>query len=289
MLGTLACGDELDAATAAASTGTRGGAGAGGGGHGGGGGEGAAPGVGGAGAGGAGGAGACATFSDELDDPATLGCWSLLSELEGEPALHALLDVDATAPGHLVIEPHPSGWYADERGPFLFKEVSGSFVVEVHAAALDEDDPSLAPTGSYHSAGLLARDPASVPGDESWIMYNVGHQGDQGASTGTEGKTTVDSGSVLTILQGTHSGRLRICRLGSELRLLRWLDDETGWTEEHVYQRPDLPSTLQLGFITNAWPPGAVTEPRNMQGRFDYVHYGPAPSSAACTAPISPR
>lgn len=290
-----ACGDDAATSTEAAGAGGTGagGSGAGGGGAVGGGdaGMGGATSSGGAGggsasggAGGTGGSPSCPTVSDELDDAATLGCWSVL-----EPSLHEVLELDTLVADHLVVEPYASGWYADDRGPYLFKEVSGSFVVEVHAAAVDEDDAQIAPTGAYHSAGVLARDPASVTGDESWLVYNVGYQGDQGATTGTEGKTTVDSTSVLTIYQGAHSGLLRMCRIGSDFYFFKWLDDESEWTQEHHYTRADLPDTVQLGMMVNAWPPGATTDPRNIQARFGHFHYAPANELADCTAVITPE
>ena len=151
-----------------------------------------------------------------------------------------------------------------------------------------ETNPAIPPTGDYHTAGIVARDPASVTGSENWIMYNTGHQNDQGATTGTEGKTTVNSVSTLTINQANHSGLLRLCRVGDEFYLLKNLDDESTWTQEHHYTRADLPNALQVGLITNAWPPGAAGEARNMQGRFDHFRVGTATSLADCTAAITP-
>lgn len=277
-----ACGDESPVSTDGAGAngagvGTGGDAGMGGATSSGGGGSGATGGS----AGGMGGSPSCPTVSDELDDPASLGCWSVL-----QPEHHEVLDLATLVPDHLVIEPYASGWYADEQGPYLYKEVAGSFVVEVHAAAVDEDDAQLAPTGDYHSAGVLVRDPASVTGDENWVVYNVGYQGDQGATTGTEGKTTVDSTSVLTINQSTHSGLLRMCRIDDEIYLFKWLDDESEWTQEHQYTRADLPETVQLGMMVNAWPPGETTDARNVQARFGHFRYAAANDLADCTAAI---
>lgn len=264
------------------------GAGAGGsGGSGGPGGSGAAGGTGGTGGtSGAGGGPACTTLSDDFDDAASLGCWTLFHQTESVPARHDRLEIVG---GDLIIEPLAGGWFQDDRGPFVFKEISGDFVVEVNAAALDESDDTLPPTGDYHSAGLVVRDPASVVGDENWIMYNVGHQNDQGATTGTEGKTTVDSVSTLDIEQGTHRGLLRVCRIGSDFRLFRQLDGEGDWTEEHQFTRGDLPTALQVGLVANAWPPAQPSDARNMQGRLGHFHVGVPASVADCTASIDPQ
>jgi hypothetical protein len=236
------------------------------------------------GSGGSGGSANCPQFSDELDDPSTLSCWSLRHQVEGDPAQYDSLDVGQTVPGHLVIRPTAGGWYNEQEHPLVYKEFGGDFVVETYAMALDETDPNLPTSDDYHSAGLMLRDPASDTGTQNWLMYNTGYQVGE---TGTEGKTTVDSNSVLTLLPGTFRGRLRICRLGAEYRMFKWLEGETDWTLEHTYTRPDLPGTLQVGMVTNAWPPQGGPD-RNIEARFDYIRVGSVASVADCTATIVP-
>jgi hypothetical protein len=280
-------GDTSDAAATTTTTASSGGSGAqGGAGPGSGGASVGGGGSGGASVGGGGSGGAvCAMLSDELDDDATFGCWSLRDVVEGTPAQYDVLDIDTTVPGNLVIEPTSSGWYGEQEGPFVYKDVTGDFVVEIQVAALDETNPSTPASDPYHSAGIVARDPSSDTGTQDWIMYDVGYQD---SFLGTEGKTTTSSMSVLTLIPGYHSGRLRVCRVGEDMHLLRWLDDESGWTEEFVYPRGDLPATLQVGLITNAWPPGNDM-PRNLQARFDYVRFGNVTGAADCTADFEPQ
>jgi hypothetical protein len=276
-----ACGDDTASPAAASTTSSTGGE-AGAGGDGGSAGEGGRGGAG-AGGGGEGGAVPCASLSDEFDDASSLECWARREVVEGTPAQYELLDVDTTVPGQLVIEPTGSGWYDDDEGPFLYKELTGDFVVEVEAAALDEGDLVSAPSEPFHSAGLLARDPSSDQGTQDWVMYNLGRQE---MFVGSEGKTTLSSMSVLTLLPGEHRGLLRMCRDGADIRLLRRLEGDAAWVEEHVYPRPDLPATLQVGLVINAWPPGGG-DARNLHARFGYVRFGDP--TAGCSADFVAR
>lgn len=232
------------------------------------------------GGGGTGGANPCGELDDEFDDPSTLSCWTELDALQGDPAQYTLLDVATTHPGVLTIEPtHTQGWFEDGDAPFLFKELTGDFVVETHVTALSRNDLTSPPTQEYNSAGLLVRNGAATSGDEDWLMYNIGYQA---TFVGTEGKTTEDSQSVLTLLPGHHAGRLRICRVGSDFHMYRWLDDETGWTLEHSYARPDLPATLQVGLVANGYQP-----PPDLHARFDYARFGTVSSQSDCTAELT--
>ena len=109
-------------------------------------------------------------------------------------------------------------------------------------------------------------------------MYNIGFQNGQ---VGTEGKTTVDSSSYLPILPSSHSGRLRICRLGAMIHMFRWLDDEGGWTETHTFERDDFPQTLEVGLVVNAWE-----QVNTMAATFDYVRFGAVSNLAGCTGSL---
>lgn len=217
---------------------------------------------------------ACTDLDDEFDDPASLDCWT-----NYDPGQYTLLDVDATLAGHLLLEPiNTDGWFDDGDGPFLYKMLGGDFVVETHVAAVDRNAPDMPPAQAFNSAGLVLRDPASAPAAENWLMYNLGYQDD---IVGTEGKTTTNSSSELTLVEGLNSGRLRVCRIGREFHMYRWLDDETDWTLEHTYARPDLPDDLQVGIVGNAY-----TAPPDLQAQFDYVRFGTATDARSCTAPI---
>lgn len=233
---------------------------------------------------GGGGTGGCVMLSDDFEDASTLNCWQLRHQAEGTFAQYDALDIDQTVAGHLAIQPTASGWYGEDEGVLVFKDVTGDFVVEVDVIARNEQMPQSAPVDSYHSAGLLVRDPASATGTQNWLMYNVGYQE---AFVGTEGKTTVDSTSVLTLTPGQNQGRLRICRVGSDYMMYHRYPGETAWTEDHAFPRADLPATLQVGLIMNAWPPDMQGVARNVRGEFAEVTFGAVSGVADCTADIT--
>jgi len=118
---------------------------------------------------------------------------------------------------------------------------------------------------------------------ENWVVHNVGFQD---VSVATEAKTTVDSSSVYRLANGAPSGEVAICRLGSTFHLLRRLDGEAEWTEmtSHddpaypPYDRPDLPDTLQVGIMANAFSSPDIL------ARFDYVHFTRPTSIEDCVA-----
>lgn len=254
-------------------------------------------------------------FSDDFGDPTSLARWTIRN-----PDLATKLDVHTTTPGNLTVVPAAvtnNAWYSDFQAPFVFKPVTGNFVVETSvrvASTFAPANPAVAPTGAFNSAGVVVRDPASpsrtISGQQSWIMYNIGWQLD---SFAREAKTTRRGGSSPSLSTlylnktpaGVFSARLRICRIGSSFRLYHLHPTETTWTEERVisttqemgngagvatpgvdathlsFTRTDLPSTLQVGLIANAW--GA---PAQTRGQFDYIHLGAVSTVADCTAPI---
>ena len=227
-------------------------------------------------------------FSDEFDDPATLERWTRRHEAEGGAVPYATLDIGQTHAGRLTIVPTAGGWFNDFDGPFLYKPVEGDFVVEVQVWAQSLSSPGQAPMNLYNSGGLMVRDPDHGDGNENWIIHNVGRQSME-VGVATEGKTTTDSSSVLELIPGTWSGRLRICRLGSAFILTRMLDDENTFTQTHRYERADMPQMVQLGLMANGWNsngsmPDFDVEP-DVEASFEYIRLWRPDSEADCTAP----
>jgi len=184
--------------------------------------------------------------------------------------------------GHLTLTFQPStpaetGWYQDYTAPLLYKPVTGDFLAITRVTARHVDNAALAPDQSFNSAGFMVRDPDSITGDQDWLMYNVGYQC---GFVGTEGKTTENSSSVLTLIPtaGRFSGRLAVCRAGSSFRMFRYLDGETGWTETNAYVRNDLPQTLDVGLLANAWE-----VPASIRAEFDYIRLSVPADAAACS------
>ncbi len=225
-----------------------------------------------------------AALSDDFEDAATLEDWTLLNEQLGLAPPHELLDIDTTVPGKLTIVPLVSSWYQDDMATFLYKQVTGDFLVEVDAAAFQKGTESAPPTELFNSAGLLIRDPASTLADQHWLMYNIGRQEQ---FIGVEGKATVSSQSELVLIptDGAHAGRLRLCRIGDAVRMLRRLPGDAAWTQTHTYpdtfvQTPDhtFPETVQVGFIDNAYLVAGV------RAEFEYIKFSRPVTEADCAA-----
>lgn len=192
----------------------------------------------------------------------------------------SLFDIHTTTPGQFTIEPTQSGWYMESQAFLLSKSITGDFVVQIFAEADSLDAPGSPPNDEFNSIGVLARDPAGSPGHENWIMWDVGTQG---GPVGSEGKTTVNSMSTLFVVPGGRRGELALCRIGTTFHLLRHLEGDAGWSETHTFDRPDMPSTLDVGLITNAWG----NQP-DLHATVEYARFGVPQTIADCTAALPP-
>lgn len=187
---------------------------------------------------------------DDFDDPDTLDDWFIRDIEEGTPAQYTTLDFDDTNAGSMTIIPTTSGWYADYDGPFVYKMVSGDFMIETQVTVTGLADPDGPPTQTYNSGGIMLRDPANVDGGEDWVLHNTGYQEFGVAS---EAKYTHNSNSFLTTLDGTNAGRLRICRIGGDIAVARYLDGDAGWIDTEEAFPDDLPDEVQAGMAVTAW------------------------------------
>lgn len=224
----------------------------------------------------------CSTaLSDEFDDPCTVANWT-----DGPSTAFDFYDIDETTPEQLTVEPQQCVWYMENQGWALFKEVTGDFAIVARVEAAGLATPGDPPAEQFNSAGVIARDPASAPGSENWLVHNVGFQE---TSVATEAKTTVDSVSVYRLTDGAPSGEVAICRLGSMFHLFRRLDGEAEWTETTSeddpayppYDRADLPDTLEVGIMANAFAPTP-----DILARFEYVHFTRPTSLEECVADL---
>lgn len=215
-------------------------------------------------------------LSDELNSAGTLPSWTAIG------TQHAQVDIGARAAGHLSLSFDPStpaysGWYQDFHGAFLQREVSGDFRVVTAVTVSSQANPGQAPARQYTSAGLMIRDPGSEAGNENWVVMNLGFQD---TALATESKNTDDSVSVLTLRPtgGVRSAELSICRVGSTVRVFRRLLGSPSWELDNSYERPDLPQTLQVGLMANAWE-----APADLLAEFDFVRFDRIGGPEDCT------
>lgn len=215
-------------------------------------------------------------FSDEFEDPCSLSAWAQ------ENLSYTETDIDDSVAGNLSVRflettPRYSAWYENYTAPLLHKPVTGNFLVVTRVNAHHVEGEQLAPSSWFNSAGLMMRDPASVGGNQNWLVYNLGYQFE---FVGTEGKTTDNSSSVLTLLptDGRYEGRLAACRYGATFRMFRHIDGDAGWRLDHTYQRADLPATLDVGLMANVWELPATTH-----AEFEYVRLTVPTAESDCS------
>lgn len=222
------------------------------------------------------------TLTDEFDMAERLTQWTSLHDSYEEPTPLSTLEVSN---GMLTLVPTTSGWHGNQRGAFLYKNVTGDFVAEVSLSVMNVNDNSLPPNQEFNSAGLLVRSLDSESTQENWVCHMLGRQA---VNPGTEGKTTEDSNSFFTTLNGPTSGRLRLCRHGQLFTVARMLAGESEFVVTHTFEREDfeLQETFQVGLATNGWntqaPLPNFDEEPDVEAHVDYVRFWNTSQQADC-------
>lgn len=202
-------------------------------------------------------------LSDEFNSSSTQADWQLVTESEGWDARpFELFDVNQTTPGAMTIAPHSSTWYQDYQGDLAFKEVTGDFIVSSRLSLTDRDDrggsdPDDIPADSWFSlAGIMVRTPTGIvdaeseweAGNANFVFAALGHSWD--GTTSFESKTTTESVSQLEMRTlGATEIELRVIREGSTITTQYRLTATSDWEIGAVYDRPDMPATLQVGLM----------------------------------------
>ncbi|MEL6870948.1 MAG: PASTA domain-containing protein [Pseudomonadota bacterium] len=214
-------------------------------------------------------------FSDEFDSN-SLSDWTLRHQLESTPAQYTVLDINQTNAGQLTIVPlRTDGWFGANDAPLIFKNLTGNFAVWTRVNADSVATPGQAPASDFNSAGLMARNPAGATGPENYVMLNIGRQNNSIATgVGSETKTTVNSSSTRPLQTGSNQGDLILCRVGDQFISYRFLSGDSGWAETTRFDRADLPSTLQVGMVVNAF-----SAPADLRATFEFIRLRPTPAS----------
>lgn len=212
-------------------------------------------------------------LSDDFDDAATIADWQRINQTEGWNADQLeTWDINNTQAGRMVLTPHTATWFESYRGPLVFKEITGDFVITTQVNISDRDDigdsdSNDIPNGSAFSlAGLMIRTPRDIenpaldwtPGTfeddetnngENYIFLSLGY-GNSGNQFQMETKTTRNSRSSLVLQdRGDNSMiNLQIARIGETVFTLYQIPGEE-WVLNNRYHRPDLPETLQAGMV----------------------------------------
>lgn len=217
-----------------------------------------------------------ALLTDEFDDPTTLADWSEVNAAEGWGPAGAQFDawhIDADGSGRMVLQPHTVVWYEDWRGPLVFKEVTGDFVITTRLRIMDRDDvggsdlDDVPGDAQFSLGGLMIRTPRPItsgaadwqPGShsdsgqvgENYVFLSMGYTTGENRFS-FEVKTTRNSTSQLELTPlglSPNEVELRIARVGSAVIVLHRLEGQTDWTVHRRYSRTDFPETLQVGMV----------------------------------------
>ena len=207
--------------------------------------------------------------NDEFDRPCHLLQWSNINDTEGWNAEQLeSVDIGQSMDGMLNMMPYTSSWFADYRGILLFKEISGNFIFETEVQIENRAGNGL-PSSDYSLAGLMIRTPKNltngavgwIQGLENYVFLAIGW-----ASTGHpscfgcggphfEVKNTINSSSTLNIssIAQPHA-IIRMVRVNGVILVLR-RSPGGSFTVHARYNRQDMPSQVQVGFVTYTdWP-----------------------------------
>jgi hypothetical protein len=207
--------------------------------------------------------------SDEFDE-ALDPSWS--------PRNIELVDVEVSD-GQLVITPNQfSVWFHAEQGPAYFQDVSGDFRVTTAVRARRASSPDEPVQTHFQFAGLMVRDPTSdTDAPENYVFSVVGYRGDY---LSHETKSTVRD---LSMVDGppwpSGDAELRICRIGSDLKLFIRGIGESEWNLAIEYERRDFPDRVQVGPIAYAY-----TDDVDLRASFEFVRFETVESPSDCVA-----
>ena len=149
------------------------------------------------------------SLSDEFDVPSTAFQWQ---EMRGDLAdgVVPTWDIAQSAPGELTITPGRSWWVDGTRAFYLYKPVTGDFVVTARLHVTGRAGPS--PTTDWSLSGLLVRRPTDNRGQESWVSFRTGRR----AGKDVFERKTTSAGVSPLVLSPAQQGwvELRIARVG---------------------------------------------------------------------------
>lgn len=225
------------------------------------------------------------SLSDNFNDAASISNWTQDADLS------SVFDMTSN-PGFFTMESMSSNdvWYNGDTGPFLYKNIVGNFIIETQVEVYG-GTPGNIPSADFKAGGIgIYNETTSTPGSEDWIMYNIGFNS---GAISTERKDTVNSASNLALRTGgSLSGKLRVCRVGNEVRLYRCLNgdgdctDSANWSEE-VTANSDINPDAIFGPITpivrsDFMPADSIrvgilsssfSGPTDLGARFNYVRF----------------
>ena len=226
-------------------------------------------------------------LNDEFDDQSDLKTWKYFHEIENWPNRIDSIKVEN---GTLLIEPKVSAWVADLQGVFLFKDITGDFIVttQVYVNGKNQEKSK----NDWALAGLMARTAKEETqknwkaNTENWVYLMHGKSPYPLRKSITDSKSNVNSKWEADLTSSQNGVELSIARIGSLIINMRRLPGKK-WVVMDRFIRKDMPDILQVGINTaacnelyrvsdfefNARTSYFEDEVPDMVARFDYVHY----------------
>lgn len=202
-------------------------------------------------------------LNDEFNGRELDAKWTRFDARYGYPSMLKAIDVGASTPGALHLQPYDSGWVRDKIAPFLFQTVEGDF--DVRARVRVRGAQGEIAGGTWSLGGLMARFPNGQtaekwqPFRENWHFITTGLGLERGKPV-TETKGTYNSYSSLK-LRPFRAGwvELRLVRVGMTLFALA--RPEGGqWQVRDRFYRMDPRAVMEVGLIaytgSDDVPPG---------------------------------
>ena len=226
-------------------------------------------------------------LSDDFDSSSALSAWKHVDVTEGWNA-DQLQTFKADA-GWLTMIPYTSTWYMDYRGPLVYKEVTGDFIVTTKLQTTNRAGND-APHSLFSLGGLMIRTPRTdnartwQGGRENYVFLSLGCA-DQSGNYQFEVKTTSGGQSDLEKIPAAGGeAYLQIAKIGPNIVCLHKQHGE--WMVHKRYQRPDMPDSLQVGMtVYTDYPSASKLSAQQHNGtviktgnpdliaKFDYVHF----------------
>jgi hypothetical protein len=165
----------------------------------------------------------------------------------------------------MLMIPRTASWFEGYRGPLLYKEVSGNFVVTIKVDAEGRD--STMPAWDFNLAGIMLRHVRDYPdgalgvggwtaADNDYMFLSIGAAGAHSSCLGCsapnfEVKSTTNGSSVLRVIEvDTLSTQIRVVRNDNAFIIMYRLETDQQWVVHQRYDRGDFPDTIQVGLVT---------------------------------------
>jgi hypothetical protein len=203
-------------------------------------------------------------WTDHFDNICAIDQWIDVQQSEGwNIQTLEIHDNSLTHPGYFTMMPYTVSWFADWRGPLLYKYAQGDFVLTGNITVSNRAGDDI-PGSAYSLGGLMVRNPKSFtnglpgwsPGEEDYVFLSIGHGAENHPSCpGCPGphfevKSTINSNSDLNLSSvDTNTADLRLIRLHPYVLVLYRFPGES-WVVHRRYFRNDLQDSVQVGMVT---------------------------------------